>query len=190
MRPEDYIDENYVPTEADFAPETVDEKEELRKSIKMTSRRNTILYAICALIFALNGILDLCLLDSDKPYRYAIVTLFLISVIGWVFYAIVYHRIHRATTAKEMQHQLDLIRNDSLLSKILLSAMALCILIGLALFIAPKFSSYVTILIVGAVAVVLFGLYWLILKMDRNPRDEDIEKLLALEEKEEEMSKG
>ena len=37
MKPENYIDENYIPTEEDFAPEKVDKKVELRKSIKKSS---------------------------------------------------------------------------------------------------------------------------------------------------------
>ena len=183
MRPEDHIDENSVPTEENFATKQVDEKEKLRNSIKKSCRVNTILYGLAALFFLVNGIVHLDNVSMSKLYLCPLIAMMLISAFAMITYALVYNRIRRASTAREMQQHLDLLKADTVFSKLIITTMALCLTIAAVLGLMDKSPWYVTVLAGLAVAGSICGLWWLLMYTDKaDPRDEDIEKLLALEE--------
>ena len=100
MRPEDHIDENYVPTEENNATKQVDEKEKLRNSIKKSCRVNTILYGLAALFFLVNGIVHLDNVSMSKLYLCPLIAMMLISAFAMITYALVYNLIRRASTAR------------------------------------------------------------------------------------------
>ena len=183
MSPEDYIDENYVPTEEDFAPERVDEKEELRKSIKKGCRANTIFYIIMGITFLVNGIVHIDRVSDSKLYLCPLIALMLVSAIAMGFYALIYENIRRASTAREMKKFLDLTGANTMFSKLILFTMTLCIIVAAVLGLIDKTSWYVIVLVVIGIAAVIAGLWWLIKHSSKkDARDIDIEKLLALEE--------
>ena len=133
MKPEDYIDENYVPTEDGFALEQVDEKEELRKSIKKGCRLNTIFSIFMAIVFVIDSIVKFDDVSVNKLYLCPMIALMLLFAIYLVFYAIIYDRIRRASTAKEMKQYLLLLGTDTLFAKLMLVIMALCIIVAAVL---------------------------------------------------------
>ena len=183
MSPEDYIDENYVPTEEDFAPERVDEKEELRKSIKKGCRANTIFYIIMGITFLVNGIVHIDRVSDSKLYLCPLIALMLVSAIAMGFYALIYERIRRASTAREMKKFTDLTGANTLFSKLILITMTLCIIVAAVLGLIDKTSWYVIVLVVIGIAAVIAGLWWLIKHSSKKDAcDIEIEKLLALEE--------
>ncbi|MBR4830124.1 MAG: hypothetical protein IKZ92_10045 [Muribaculaceae bacterium] len=184
MKPEDYIDENYVPTEEDFAPEQVNEKEELRKSIRKSSRSYTIFYIIMAIIFAANGIIKFDDISESKLYLCPLVALMLVSSLAMVFYAIIYDCIRRASTAKEMQRFLNLLGSDTVFTKLIIITMTLCIMAAAVLGLIDKSPWYVIVLVVIGLAALIGGLWWLLKYSGKgDSRDIDIEKLQELEEK-------
>ena len=183
MRPEDNIDKNYVPTEEDFAPEQVDEKELLRKSIKKDCRAYTVFYIFMGITFLLNGILHVDRVSDTKLYLCPLIALMLISAIAMGFYALIYENIRRASTAREMKKFLDLTGADSIFSKLILITMTLCIIFAAVLGLIDKASWYVIVLAVIGIAAVIAGLWWLIKHSSKkDSRNIDIEKLQALEE--------
>ena len=149
MRPEEYIDENDIPTEEDFAPEHVDEKEQLRRSIKKGSRFYTVFYSLLAVAFVINGIIQLDNVSESKLY--------LCPLIAIMLNAIVYHRIGRASTAKEMQHYLNLMGSDVLFTKLIITTMTICIMVAAVLGLIDKCPWYVIVLAVLGIAVIIGG---------------------------------
>ena len=183
MKPEDYIDENYIPTEEDFAPEQVNEKEQLRKSIKKSCRTNTVLYSIAAFFFLINGIFHLDQVNDSKLYLCPLIAVMLISTFAMITYAIVYERIRRSSTAKEMQQHLNLLNADTSFSKMIITTLALCLTIATVLGLIDKCPWYVVVLAALAVAGSIAGLCWLLKYTGKaDPNDLGIERLRALEE--------
>ena len=189
MRPEEYIDENYVPTDEDFAPEEdfapgqVDEKEQLRKSIKKGCRANSIFYILMGISFLINGIIHVDRVSDSKLYLCPLIALMLVAAIAMGFYALIYENIRRASTAREMKKLLDLTGADTIFSKLLLITMTLCIIFATVLGLIDKASWYVIVLAVIGIAAVIAGLWWLIKHSSKkDARDIDIEKLLELED--------
>ncbi len=161
----------------------IDEKEQLRNSIKKSCCTNTIIYSIAALIFLVNGIIHLDQVSDSKLYLCPLIAVMLVSTFAMVVYAIVYDRIRRATTAREMQQHLNLLSADTVFSKLIITTMALCLSIAAALGLIDKSPWYVTVLAGLGVAGAIGGFWWLLKYTGKaDPRDEDIEKLLALEE--------
>ena len=101
MKPIDYIEEQFVRTEDDISPHNVDEKLELRKSIKKRCRSWVIITFITTVIFAVIGTIFLV----DHSYLMAAVVFSIAFYWGYFGYA--YYRVSRASTAREMQHHLD-----------------------------------------------------------------------------------
>ena len=183
MRPENHIDENYVPTEEDFAPVQVDEKELLRKAIKKGCRANTVFYIILGITFLLNGIIHVDRVSDSKLYLCPLIAMMLVSAIAMGFYALIYENIRRASTAREMKKYLDLTGPDTIFSKLILITMTLCIIFAVVLGLIDKAPWYVIVLAVIGIAAVIAGLWWLIKHSSKkDSRDIDIEKLLELEE--------
>ncbi len=183
MKPEDHFDENYVPTEEDFAPGQVDEKEESRKFIKKSCRAHSIFYIIMGIIFLMNGIINIDSVSDSKLYRCPLIALMLVSAIAMGFYALIYERIRRASTAREMKKFTDLTGANTLFSKLILITMTLCIIVAAVLGLIDKTSWYVIVLAVIVIGAVIGGLWWLIKDSDKKDAcDIEIEKLLALEE--------
>ena len=188
MRPEEYIDENYVPTEEDFAPEQVDEKEQLRKSIKKGCRANSIFYILMGISFLINGIIHVDRVSDSKLYLCPLIALMLVAAIAMGFYALIYENIRRASTAREMKKLLDLTSVDTIFSKLLLITMTLCIIFATVLGLIDKASWYVIVLAVIGIAAVIAGLWWLIKHSSKkDARDIDIERLQELEEGEDNL---
>lgn len=161
----------------------IDEKEKLRNSIKKSCRTNTIIYSIAALIFLVNGIIHLDQVSDSKLYLCPLIAVMLVSTFAMVVYAIVYDRIRRATTAREMQQHLNLLSADTVFSKLIITTMALCLSIAAVLGLIDKSPWYVTVLAGLGVAGAIGGFWWLLKYTGKaDPRDEDIEKLLVLEE--------
>ncbi len=176
MRPENPIDDNQT---------QVNEKEQLRNSIQKSCRAHTILYSIAALIFLGNGIIHLDQVNDSKLYLCPLIAVMLVSTFAMAVYAIVYDRIRRATTAREMQQHLNLLSADTVFSKLIITTMALCLSIAAVLGLIDKSPWYVTVLAGLGVAGAIGGFWWLLKYTGKaDPRDEDIEKLLTLEEKE------
>ena len=180
MKPEDYIDENYVPTEEDFAPEAVDEKEELLKYIKKSSRFNIILSCGLVIAFTINAIVEIDMLDSSRMYTYPLIAAILLCVLFFGYSAFVYHRIFRAKTTQEMHNLIDRIGGNSLFSKAMLSILALCVMAGTALAMMGKCHWAVTALVVIIIGVLFRGFWWLF-KDNRSNLDQEIEKLQKME---------
>ena len=161
----------------------INEKEQLRNSIKKKCRAHTILYSIAALIFLGNGIIHLDQVSDSKLYLCPLIAVMLVSTFAMVVYAIVYDRIRRATTAREMQQHLNLLSADTVFSKLIITTMALCLTIAAVLGLIDKSPWYVTVLAGLGVAGTIGGFWWLLKYTGKaDPRDEDIERLLALEE--------
>ena len=185
MRPEDHIDENYVPTEKDSTPEQVDEKEQLLHSIKKGCRVNTIFYIIMGILFLINGIVHLNAVSDSKLYLCPLIALMLVSAIVMVFYALIYDSIRRASTAKVMKHFLDLTGANTVYSKLILITMTLCIIVAAILGLIDKTPWYVIVLVVIGIAAIISGVWWLIKRYGKgDSRDIEIERLLAIEEQE------
>lgn len=185
MRPEDHIDESHVPTEKDFAPEQVDEKQQLRQAIKKSCRVNTIFYIIMGILFLINGFVHLDDVSDSKLHLCPLIALMLISAIAMGFYALIYDRIRRASTSREMKHFLDLTGADTIYSKLILITMTLCIMVAAILGLIDKSPWYVIVLAVIVIAAIITGLWWLIKHSGKgDSRDTDIERLQALEEQE------
>ena len=185
MKPEDYIDENYVPTEEDFAPEQVDEKAELRKSIKKGCRANSIFYIIMGITFLINGAVHLDDVSDSKLYLCPLIALMLVSAIAMGFYALIYDTIRRTSTAKEMQKYLDLTGSDSIFTKLILITMTLCIMVAAILGLIDKSPWYVIVLVVIGIGAIIGALWWILKYTGKGEsRILEIEKLQALEEAE------
>ena len=185
MKPEDHIDDNNVPNVGNNAPEQVSEKEQLRKSIHRTCHLNTVFYVILAIVFAIIGIVKFDEVSDSKLYLCPLIACMLAASLAMGFYAIIYHRIRQDETAREMQQHLDLIGSDTLFTKLIVITMTLCITAAAVIGLIDKSPWYVVVLAaVGIIA--LIGAAWWLLKYTgkADPRDEDIEKLLTLEEKE------
>lgn len=183
MKPENHIDENYVPTEEDFVPEQVDEKEELRKSIKKGCRFYTIFYIIMGITFLINGIVHIDRVSESKLYLCPLIALMLVSAIAMGFYAFIYENIRRASTARDMKKFLDLTGANSMFSKLILFTMTLCIIVAAVLGLIDKVSWYVIVLAVIGIAALIGWLWWLLKNTGRGEtHDKDVERLMALEE--------
>ena len=180
MKPEDYIDENYVPTEGDFAPEVVDEKEELLKYIKKSSRIYIISSCVVAIAFTINAIVEIDMADSSRMYTYPLIAAILLCVLVFGYIALIYYRIFRAKTTQEMRSQIDRIGSNSLFSKGMLSILALCLMASAALAMMGKCHWAVTALVVIIIGVLFCGFWWLF-KDNRSNLDKEIEKLQNME---------
>lgn len=169
MRPEDHIEE----------------KERLRKSIDKGCRFNTVFYTILAILFAINGIVKFDDVNEDKLYLCPLITCMIAAALAMGFYALVYHRIRHDSTAREMQQHLDLIGSDTLFTKLIVITMTLCITAAAVLGLIDKTPWYVVVLAALGIIAVVGGIWWLLKYTGKaDPRDEDIEKLQALEEQE------
>ena len=185
MRPEEYIDENRVPTDEGFAHEQVDERELLRKSINRSCRANTILYVILAILFAINGIVKYDDVSESKLYLCPLIASMMAAALAMGFYAIIYNRIRQDETAREMQQHLDLIGSNTLFSKLIVIIMTMCITAAAVLGLIDKSPWYVIVLAAIGIIAAIGGVWWLLKYTGKaDPRDEDLEKLLTLEEKE------
>ena len=184
MKPEDHTDENYVPTEEDLAPVQEDEKEQLRKSIQKTCRWNIGFYIILAILFAINGIIKFDEVSDSKLYLCPLIACMLAASLAMGFYAIIYNRIRQDETAREMQQHLDLIGSNTLFSKLIVIIMTMCITAAAVLGLIDKSPWYVIVLAAIGIIAAIGGVWWLLKYTGKaDPRDEDIEKLLTLEEK-------
>lgn len=176
MKPEDYIDENYVPTEEDFAPEVVDEKKELLKYIKKSSRINIISSCGMAIAFTINAIVEIDMLDSSRMYTYPLIVAILLGVLFFVYSAFVYHRIFRAKTTQEMRNLIDRVGSHSLFSNAMLCILALSMMAAAAIAMMGKCHWAVIVLVVIVIGALFRGLWWLF-KDNRSELDKEIEKL-------------
>jgi len=186
MKRENYIDENPVPTEDDFSPRKVDEKLELRKSIKRGCRTWIIITFITALIFAIIGTIYLV------NYSYFLGAIIMVVAFYWGYLAYVYYRIQHASTAKEMLHHLDklLFGNYFIDDTTLVRALAIGgIAAGLILDMGYNLHWVVTLLVYIVIVFLIVVLFCSCLKYETGsyPQDDKIdkkiEKLLDLEEK-------
>ena len=169
MKPEDYNDE----------------KEQLRKSIHKSCRWNVVFYAILAILFAINGIVKFDEVSDSKLYLCPLIASMLAASLAMLFYAIIYNRIRQDETAREMQQHLDLIGSDTLFTKLIVITMTLCITAAAVLGLIDKSPWYVVVLAAVGIIAAIGGVWWLLKYSGKaDPRDEDIEKLLALEENE------
>lgn len=157
MKPADYIDGHHVPAEDVFSPESIDEKSELRKSIKRSSRRWVIISCITAVLFAIVG----TILLVDQKYLGA--TMSLSIALYWGYLGHVYYRIPRVSTAMQMRHQLDKLLLHPVLtgSEPPLRVMSL-IAVGAAVVLALDYNShwFVTPLIVLIISLLIVVLFW------------------------------
>ena len=180
MKPEDYIDKNYVPTEEDFAPEVVDEKKELLKYIKKSSRFNIILSCGLVIAFTINAIVEIDMLDSSRMYTYPLIVAILLGVLFFVYSALVYHRIFRAKTTQEMRNLIDKVGSHSLFSNAMLCILALSMMAAAAIAMMGKCHWAVIVLVVIVIGALFRGLWWLF-KDNRSELDKEIEKLQKME---------
>lgn len=184
MKPDNYIDDSHAPAQGDFATEQVDEKEQLRKSIHKSCRQNTIFYIILAILFAINGIVKFDEVSDSKLYLCPLIACMLAASFAMGFYAIVYNRIRHDETAREMQQHLDLIGADTLFTRLIVITMTLCITAAAVLGLIDKSPWYVVVLAALGIIAAIAGVWWLIKYSGKaDPRGEDIDRLLALEEK-------
>ena len=176
MRPENPIDDNQT---------QVDEKEQLRKSIQKSCRWNTVLYIILAFFFAILGIVKFDEVSDSKLYLCPLIACMLAASLAMVFYAIIYDRIRQDETAREMKQHLDLIGSDTLFTKLIVITMSLCITAAAVLGLIDKSPWYVIVLAAAGIIAAVAGAWWLLKYTGKaDPHDEDIEKLLTLEEQE------
>ena len=181
MKLEDNIDEYYVPTEEDFTPKVVDEKEELFQSIKKSARAYSILYCVQSIVIMIVGaVQEMIWADSTKLYEYPIAALFGISALYWAYYAFIHYRIFRAKTAQEMLDQAKRISGNSLSSKAALSVLALCLMAIAALAMYGRCHWSVILLAVIGIAALCYGFWWLF-KDYSNQLEKDIAKLQSME---------
>jgi hypothetical protein len=89
---------------------------------------------IAGLFFLINGIVHVDDVSDSKLYLCPLIALMLISTIAMSFYAMIYDRIRRASTGREMQKFLDLLGPDSKFSKLIIVTMTLCIIFAAILF--------------------------------------------------------
>lgn len=184
MRPEDNNDNDHGPAQVDVTPEHADQKERLRKSIHKTCRQNTVFYVILAILFAIFGIVKFDEVSESRLYLCPLIACLLAASLAMGFYAIIYNRIRLDSTAREMQQHLDLIGSDTLFSKLIVITMTLCITAAAVLGLIDKCPWYVVVLAATGIIAAIGGVWWLLQYTGKaDPRDEDIEKLLALEEK-------
>lgn len=185
MKPEDNYDENRIPDGDDFTSRHADEKERLRKSIHKSCRWNVIFYVVLAILFAIIGIVKFDEVSDSKLYLCPLIACMLAASLAMGFYAIIYNRIRQDETAREMQQHLDLIGSDTLFTKLIVITMTLCITAAAVLGLIDKSPWYVAVLAAIGIIAVIGGVWWLLKYTGKaDPHDEDIEKLLALEEKE------
>ena len=163
--------------------EYIDEKVRLRKSINKSCRINTFLFVITGLFFLFNGIVHVDDVSESKLYLCPLIALMLISTLAMAFYAMIYDRIRRCPTGKEMQKYLDLLGADSKFSKLIVITMSLCLIFAAILGLVDKSPWYVIVLAVIGIAAVIYALWWLLKYSGQSEtRNSDIEKLQALEE--------
>ena len=181
MKLEDNIDENYVPTEEDFAPKVVDEKEELFQYIKKSARAYSILYCVGSIAIVIVGVvLEMVRADSIRLYEYPIAAFLGISVLYWAYYAFIHYRIFRAKTAQEMHDQAKRISGNSVSSKAALSFLALCLMAIASLAMLGRCHWSVILLTVIGIAALCYGFWWLF-KDYNSQLEKDIEKLQNME---------
>ena len=185
MKPEDHIDEHQIPTEENLAPEQVNEKEQLLKSIRKGCRFYIVFYSVLAIIFAINGIIKFDDVNDSKLYLCPLIALMLVFALVMVFYAFIYERIRCSSSASEMQHLLKLLGADSLFSKLIILTTTLCFTLAVVLWLLDKSPWYLIVLAAIGVVALISGLWWLLKYSGKgDPDDMDIEKLRVLEEKE------
>lgn len=180
MKPEDYNDENYVPTEEDFAPEVVDKKEELRKYIKMSSRSYMITSCALAIVFLLNAVIEMDMVVSLRYYTYPLIAAILLCPLFFGYSALIYYRIYRAETTQEMRNLVDKIGKNSIFAKAALSIVALSLMAAGGLAIMDKCHWAVALLVAIGIGVLFGGLWWLF-KDNKGQLDQEIEKLENME---------
>ena len=184
MKPEDHIDDNRIPTKEGLTPTQADEMERLRQSIHKTCRWNVTFYVILAFFFAILGIVKFDEVSESELYLCPLIACLLAASLAMGFYAIIYNRIRQDSTARQMQQHLDLIGSDTLFSKLIIITMALCITAAAVLGLIDKCPWYVVVLAAIGIIAAIGGVWWLLKYLGKaDPRDEDIEQLLALEEK-------
>lgn len=186
MKPKGYIDDNHFPFGNYFSSRNIEEKLDLRKSIKKRCRSWIIISLITAVIFGIFGIIFI--VDHSSYYAGAVcilITLF------WGYFGYVYIRILCAPTAKEMHHHLDKLFNFSIFVGDEPPVRGLIYGTGaVAVFIFDKefnFNWYVTLLALIAVPLLIYVIIWLWRKFEsgnfpqENKLENEIEKLMDLE---------
>ena len=177
MKPEDYIDENYVPTDEDFEPEKIDVKEQLRKDIKKQSRYNAV-GSLCY-IFMTVSLINTCWHDSIY-----MVIILIICALWAMFLVFANYRISRAHTVQEMQRWHNRMNKDSLFFKVQFVVLGLIAVIITVLSMKDEYPWYLTALVVIVIVAIVVGISWLNLNNDKDFVGEGIRRLKELEDEE------
>ena len=177
MKPKDYIDENYVPTDEDFEPEKIDVKEQLRKDIKKQCRFNAV-GQLC-FIFMTVALINTCWHDSIYT------VIFLIICALWaMFLVFANYRISRAHTVQEMQRWHNRMNKDSLFFKVQFVVLGLSAVIITVLSMKDEYPWYLIAFVVIIIVAIVVGILWLNLNHDKDSVGEDIQRLKELEDEE------
>ncbi len=187
MKPSDCIDEKCVPSEDGFSPHNVDEKLELRRSIKKMCRSWIFITFIAAVIFVILGTIFLV------DHSYCIATISIVFALIWGFVGFVYYHTLRASSAQEMQHYFNkfccnsiFITDDSLIRVLVYGAGAI---VAYIFGLEHDFHWYVTLLVFIIIALLIAVILWTWRKYESGnfPQDDKIEyaieRLRLLEEK-------
>lgn len=176
MKPEDYIDENNVPSEEDFLPEKIDEKAQLLKDIKRQCGFNVLGY------ISLIAIMPLCFFTwHDSIHMIAIIVL---CVLGCLFAAFANYQIRRAQSVQEMLRWNNKLSKNSMLYQGWFLMLALIATLDVVLGLKDQSPWYITTLVGTLVLVGILGLKWLTEKYSKDPVGEDIKRLKELENQE------
>lgn len=183
MKPVDYIDKKIVPPQDDISPHNVDEKSELRKSIKKRCRSWVIISFITAVIFAVIGTFFLV------DHSYFVAALILCIALYWGYLGYLYYRTAHAPTAREMQHHFDkLFYGVFIGEQPPIRGLIIGVIISFTIAMEYDLNWYVTLLLWGVITFLMAVLFWSWRKYEYGnyPQDDkieqDIEKLQALEE--------
>ena len=181
MKPEDYIDENYVPTEEDFLPEKVDKKAQLRKDIKKQSGFNALAFIFLAVML----LKDLFVRDNSIYMLTSIVTVGL----SCLFLVIAYFHIWRAHSVHEMLSWHRRINDSSLFFKWLFVIIAVIAVIGAFISMKGEYPWYLTAFVIITLVAIIAVLLWLFANHKQDSLGEDIQRLKELED-EEKLNEG
>ena len=181
MKPEDYIDENYVPTEEDFLPEKVDKKAQLRKDIRKQSGFNALAFIFLAVML----LKDLFVRDNSIYMLTSIVTV----VLSCLFLVIAYFHIWRAHSVQEMISWHRRINDSSLLFKCLFVIIAVIAVVGAFISMKGEYPWYLTAFVIITLVAIIAVLLWLFANHKQDSLGEDIQRLKELED-EEKLNEG
>lgn len=174
MKPEDYIDENDVPTEEDFMPEEVDEEKRLRKDIKKQCFFNMLCF-IC--------ITGSMVMNSFTWHGSIYMIVFaVICALTSLFLVFVYYRISRAPTVQEMSYWHSKSTGSSPFFKGLFALLGLVAALGVASSMWDAYPWYLTTFVILLIVAIVFGVFWLMANYKEDSLGDDIESLKELEE--------